>query len=128
MTNKEAYQLITILHGLKSSSGTKLEHAKTQTLKKASKFIEVYNDRLEDLNIEYCSTDEKGNILRDSAGQYLFTKDNQRKLCKELKQFMESDQIASFEIVSTSDKNGLSDSVAEYLTEIGFIREALEVM
>jgi hypothetical protein len=90
MTNKEAYRLITALMDTQAPAGTKLEHARNQTLKNASSFIEAYNDKLEDLNIDYCSTDEKGNIVRDPRGQYIFTKDNQRALSKELKKFMDS--------------------------------------
>ena len=46
-------------------AGTKLEHARNQTLKIPHLFVEAYNDKLEDLNIDYCSTDDKGNIIRD---------------------------------------------------------------
>jgi hypothetical protein len=60
MTNREAYHFITVLMALKVQPGTKLEHARNQTLKNAASFIEAYNDKLEDLNIEYCSTDERG--------------------------------------------------------------------
>jgi len=128
MTNKEAYRLITALMDTQASAGTKLEHAKNQTLKNASSFIEAYNDKLEDLNIDYCSTDDKGNIVRDARGQYIFTKDNQRALSKELRKFMYSETIVPFEIVSTSDKKGLSDPQVEYMSEVGFIRETLRVV
>ena len=123
MTNKEAYRLITALMDTQAPAGTKLEHARNQTLKNASSFIEAYNDKLEDLNIDYCSTDEKGNIIRDARGQYIFNKDNQRALSKELKRFMDSPMLLPFQIVSTSDKKGLNDAQVEYLSEIGFIRE-----
>ena len=123
MTNKEAYRLITALMDTQAPAGTKLEHARNQTLKNAASFIEAYNDKLEDLNIDYCSTDEKGNIVRDPRGQYIFTKDNQRALSKELKKFMESPMAIPFEITSTLDKKGLNDAQVEYLSEVGFIRE-----
>lgn len=109
-------------------AGTKLEHARNQTLKNASSFIEAYNDKLEDLNIDYCSTNEKGNIIRDARGQYIFTKDNQRALSKELKKFMDSELIVPFEIVPTTDKKGLSDPQVEYLTNVGFIRGLMTVI
>ncbi len=128
MTNKEAYRLITALMDTQAPAGTKLEHAKNQTLKNASSFIEAYNDKLEDLNIDYCSTDEKGNIVRDTRGQYIFTKDNQRALSKELRKFMDSEMIVSFEIISTTDKKGLSDPQVEYMTEVGFIRGLMAVV
>lgn len=123
MTNKEAYKLITALMDTPAPAGTKLEHSRNQTLKNASAFVEAYNDKLEDLNIDYCSTDDKGNIIRDTRGQYIFTKDNQRALSKELKKFMDIEMIVSFEIVSTSDKKGLSEPQVEYLLDAGFIRQ-----
>ena len=128
MTNKEAYKLITALMDTPAPAGTKLEHARNQTLENASSFVEAYHDKLEDLNIDYCSTDEKGNIIRDPRGQYIFTKDNQRALSKELKKFMDSELIVTFEIVSTTDKKGLSDPQVEYLTEVGFIRGLMTVI
>jgi len=128
MTNKEAYRLITALMETQAPAGTKLEHARNQTLKNASSFIEAYNDKLEDLNIDYCSTDDKGNIIRDARGQYIFNKDNQRALSKELKKFMDSSMLVSFEIVSTSDKKGLNDNQVEYLSEVGFIREHMKLV
>lgn len=107
MTNKEAYKLITALMDTPAPAGTKLEHARNQTLKNASSFVEAYNDKLEDLNIDYCSTDDKGNIIRDPRGQYIFTKDNQRALSKELKSSWIA-VIVPFEIVSTTDKKVLA--------------------
>lgn len=128
MTNKEAYRLITALMDTPAPAGTKLEHARNQTLKNAANFVEAYNDKLEDLNIDYCSTDEKGNIVRDARGQYIFTKDNQRALSKELKKFMDGPMVVQFEIVSTSDVKGLGDAQAEFLTEVGFIRKLVTVI
>ena len=113
MTNKEAYRLITALMDTPAPAGTKLEHARNQTLKNAAAFVEAYNDKLEDLNIDYCSTDEKGNIVRDGRGQYIFTKDNQRALSKELKKFMDGPMVIQFEIVSTSDVKGLGEAQVE---------------
>ena len=128
MTNKEAFRLITALMEMTAPTNTKLDHARNQTLKNAAVFIETYNDKLEDLNIDYCSTDEKGNIIRDQRGQYIFTKDKQRSLAKELKRFMDSEMVAPFEIVPSSDKKGLSDAQVEYLSEAGFIRELLKMV
>ncbi len=123
MTNREAYRLITALLETTAPSGTKLEHSKTQTLKNAASFIEAYNDKLEDLNIDYCSTDEKGNIIKDQRNQYVFTKDKQRALAKELKKFMDSDVILPFNLVSTFDKKGLSEPQIDYLEDAGFLKE-----
>jgi type IV secretory pathway VirB4 component len=123
MTNKEAYHLINVLLDMAAPADTKLEHARTQTLKNAELFIEKYNDKIEDLSIDYCSTDEKGNIVRDSQRQYIFTKENQRLFSKELKKFLDDDSIVCFEIVATSDRKGLSEIQIEYFKRVGFLRD-----
>jgi hypothetical protein len=123
MTNREGYQLVNALLELQAPANTKVEHAKTQTLKNAKIFIEKYNEKIEDLSIEHCSTDEKGNIIRDSQRQYLFTKENQRLFTGELKKFLDDEIIIKIEIVHTSDKKGLSDAQLEYFKEIGFVRD-----
>jgi hypothetical protein len=127
MKNKEAFELINVLMTLQVEKGTKLEHAKNQTLKNAAKFIEQYNDKVEDLNIEYCSTDEKGNILRDTKGNFVFNKENFRKLTTEIKRFLDEKWIVPFEIVSTADTISLNEKVRDYLTEKGFIRSLKKI-
>ena len=123
MKNREAYSLINALLEIAPPADTKQEHARRQTLKNAKAFIERYNEKIEDLAIDYCSTDEKGNIIRDSQRQYVFTKDSQRLFAKELKKFLDDEIIIHFEIVSTTDKKGLTEPQIEYFKEIGFIKE-----
>ena len=50
MTNRDAYQLINVLLEIPAPTETKLEHAKTQTLKNAKHFIEKYNEKIEDIS------------------------------------------------------------------------------
>lgn len=122
MTNKQAHTLIQTLLSVPIDKNSKLEHARKQTLKNASVFIESYNDKLEDLNIEFCSTDERGNILRDHAGQYLFTKENQKLLIAAVRNFMNSEVSTPFEVASTSDTRGLSDEHVDLFRDAGMIR------
>ncbi len=123
MTNREAYNMINALLEIAAPQDTKLEHARSQTLKNAKGFIERYNEKIEDLSIDYCSTDEKGNIIRDSQRQYIFTKDNQRLLSKELKKFLDSEMITTFEVVCTYDKKGLSEAQVGYFKGLGFVKD-----
>lgn len=58
----------------------KLKYALTKTQKSAAKVVETYNEKLEDLRIDHCSVDEKGTILRDANGNYLFGRDGLRAL------------------------------------------------
>ena len=68
--------------------GSVIENAKFQfALKKLSnqikKSVKVYNDLMEEKRIDYCSVDEKGNVIKDEKGGYVFTKENLKALTKE---------------------------------------------
>lgn len=58
----------------------KLKYALTKTQKSVAKVVEEYNEKLEDLRIDHCSVDEKGIILRDANGNYLFGRDGLKAL------------------------------------------------
>jgi hypothetical protein len=124
MTNRDAYQLINVLLDMATpAADTKLEHAHTETMKNAQPFITKYNEKIRNLHIDYCSTDERGNIIRDQHREYLFTKENQKLLDAEIQKFLNADVIVPFEIVATSDKKGLSEVQIEYLKNMGFIKD-----
>jgi hypothetical protein len=121
MTNKQAHRLVTFLIGLSVTQDTKLEHARKQTLKNATEFVEHYNEKMEDLSIEFCSVNDKGHIMKDQNNERVFTKENLRALNGEVKKFLNSELTESFKIVSTSDKKGLSEIQTDYLLEVGFL-------
>lgn len=62
---------------------TKLSYAIYKTWKKfQNEIFEKYQEELEDSRIDLCSTDEKGNILKDEKGNYMFTKESLKSLEK----------------------------------------------
>jgi len=122
MTNREGFRFINFLVALSAPQDTKLEHARNQTLKNAAEFIERYNDKLEDLNIDFCSVNEKGHILKDQNGDRVFTKDNQRAFAREVKNFLEQEIVSQFTIVQTDDGKGLTEVQIKYLRDCGFLR------
>jgi len=124
MTNREGYRLVTALLEITPSADTKLEHARNQTLKNAQEFVEKYNEKIKDLSIDFCATNEKGHILRDQHGAYVFTKENERALEKAVKEFLDEPLVCKFEIVGTDDTKGLSIPLVQYFREAGFVLHA----
>ena len=47
---------------------------------------DIISEQIEDINIEYCSTDDKGNIIHDDKGNKVFNKENLRLRLKALKE------------------------------------------
>jgi hypothetical protein len=54
---------------------TKFAWALHRMVKRAQTVIDDYNEKVQELNIEHCSVDEKGNILENGRGGYTYTKD-----------------------------------------------------
>lgn len=57
------------------NQNTKLGYAITRLEPRVKKVAEQYTNATDDINITHCSTDDKGNILRDEHREYKFTKD-----------------------------------------------------
>ena len=73
--------------------GTKLKFAYDKFVKRvtdANKIAqENFKEKLEDIKIDLCSIDEKGNIIHELMGdslQYKFTKENQKELNKKARE------------------------------------------
>jgi len=89
-------------------SNTKLGTILRKQAKVVNTALEDYRDKIEDLRIDHCSVDEKQNIIKDSEGQYIFTKEKlkafgtaSKKLLNtdlEVEIFLKEEQITSVEI------------------------------
>ena len=64
----------------------KLSYAIRKVNKNITSVVESINENIEDLRIEHCSVDEKGNVLKDEKGNYKFSKDGLRALAKAVKE------------------------------------------
>jgi len=72
-----------------SKGDTKLSYALKKVLKVIEKdILPMHQENLEDLRIDLCSTDEKGNVIYDEKGHYVFTKENLRELNRKAKELM----------------------------------------
>lgn len=55
---------------------SKLNLAITRVLRQISKIQGEYREKLEDIDIKYCETNEKGHVLRDVNKELIFTREN----------------------------------------------------
>lgn len=75
------------------SEGAKIEtenfqYALKRIKNQVKKYVKKYSDDLEDLRIDLCSVDEKGNVLKDEKG-YVFSKENLKTLTIKARQLQE---------------------------------------
>jgi hypothetical protein len=77
-TVKEITEFINVANSwLNQQDGqqSKLTYAVARVIKRAMRVNDKYNEDLEDIRVDHCVVDEKGVIVRDSNGNYQFTKD-----------------------------------------------------
>ena len=100
-----------------SEGETKLSYAIKKVSKSIEKGFKKYNDTLEDARIDFCSTDEKGNVLKDDKGGYVFSKENLKLLTQKNRELIET----PFEVESyiATDLTGieLTEGEKELLTD-----------
>lgn len=64
----------------------------SKKLVKIAKLLEPklneYNDKLEDLRLDNCSTDDKNNLILDEKGGYTYNKDGNRNLKNAIKDLL----------------------------------------
>ncbi len=96
------------------SEGAKIENDKFQYALKMiknqfKKYVKKYGDDLEDARIDLCSVDEKGNVLKDDKGGYVFSKENMRALTIKARALQEFEIEPCF----ASDLTGITDDQKE---------------
>jgi len=84
---KDLEDIFQMLNGIDTSINDKLSYAikkvKNKIQNKLKYLGEEVNERVEDLNIDFCDKDEKGHILLNTEGKRTFTNpDNLKKLNK----------------------------------------------
>jgi hypothetical protein len=71
----------------------KLTYACTKLGVKLSAVQKQLNEKINDINIELCSTDKDGIILVDDKGQYKFSKEGLKNKNKKVKQLFETEEF-----------------------------------
>jgi hypothetical protein len=75
-------EAIEVLQIAEKYKGEKFEYATQKLAKKIQKAQEELFEETEDKRVELASTDEKGNILKDERGNFVFSPENLIKLNK----------------------------------------------
>lgn len=102
----------------KNKDESKLRYAVKKILKACQTIGTLYQEKIEDIDIEHCSVDEKTqNILKDERGEMTFTKDSIRKRNEARRKLFET----SVEVAThfATDPGNLGDAVRDSF--LGFV-------
>ena len=87
VTNLECIEIFNTINNLELKEETKFRYAAIKVFTATKKLVDKYQEKLQEINVDTCFTNEKGVIEKDDKGNFLFTREGARerdKLVKEL--------------------------------------------
>jgi hypothetical protein len=128
MKNKQLLELVNNLNnqiGNQQVKGedTKVSQKLTKIAKKLEKYLNDYNEKVEEIRIDNASTDENGVILKEEKGGYKFGKDGLKNLLIQIKELGEKE--FDYEPINVVNPAGLEEFnfLKDWLTGVEFITE-----
>lgn len=127
MTYKQLLELVNELNQATINQQVKGEDTKvSQKLskigKKLQKYVDEYNDQVEEIRIDNASTDDKGVLLKEEKG-YKFSKEGLKKVMKQVKELNEKE--FTYEKINVVNPSGLEEFtfLQDWLTGVEFKTE-----
>jgi hypothetical protein len=128
MKNKQLLELVNNLNNQIANQQVKGEDTKvsqklTKIAKKLEKYLNDYNEKVEEIRIDNASTDEKGVILKEEKGGYKFSKEGLKNLLNQIKELGEKE--FDYEPINVVNPAGLEEFtfLKDWLTGVEFITE-----
>jgi transcriptional regulator of heat shock response len=102
---------------------TKVSQKLTKIAKKIEKYLNEYNEQVEEIRIDNASTDDKGVILKEEKGGYKFGKEGLKNLLTQIKKLGEKE--FDYESINVVNPAGLEKFtfLKDWLTGVEFITE-----
>ena len=102
---------------------TKVSQKLGKIAKKLEKYVNEYNEQVEEIRIDNASTDDKGVILKEEKGGYKFSKDGLKKVMKQIKELNEKEFI--YEKINVVNPAGLEEFtfLQDWVSGVEFIKE-----
>lgn len=128
MKNKQLLELVKNLnneignHQVKGED-TKVSQKLVKIAKKLEKYLNDYNEQVEEIRIDNASTDDKGVILKEEKGGYKFSKEGLKNLLTQIKELGEKE--FDYEPINVVNPAGLEEFtfLKDWLTGVEFITE-----
>ena len=128
MTYKSLLELVNNLNNETVNQQVKGEDTKVsqklgKIAKKLTKYIDEYNEQVEEIRIDNASTDDKGVILKEEKGGYKFSKDGLKNVMKQIREL--SEQEFNYEKINVVNPSGLEEFtfLQDWLTGVEFKTE-----
>lgn len=105
-TNAELLELVRFLNSTPVEKGSKAEAKLKKIAEKIKPLFEDYNEKREDIRLDYAYTESNGVLELNEKGEYKFTKDGIKAMAKDMKKLLDD----TFEFYQfTFSKEGIED-------------------
>jgi transcriptional regulator of heat shock response len=128
MTYKQLLELVNNLNNETvnqqvKGQDTKVSQKLGKIAKKLTKYVDEYNEQIEEIRIDNASTDDKGVILKEEKGGYKFSKEGLKKVMKQIKELNEKE--FTYEKINVVNPSGLEEFtfLQDWLTGVEFDKE-----
>jgi transcriptional regulator of heat shock response len=128
MTYKQLLELVNNLNNETvnqqvKGQDTKISQKLGKIAKKLEKYVDEYNEQVQEIRIDNASTDDKGIILKEENGNYKFSKEGLKKVMKQIKELNEKEFI--YEKINVVNPSGLEEFtfLQDWLTGVEFTKE-----
>lgn len=123
MTYKELIETLELISKNVGNQESKVQKKLIKIYGKLKSYYDVYDELRNDFRLEHASVDEKGNVVLNEKGDYVFSKDGLKNLQKELKDLLNQSFI--YEPINVVNPSGLEEHVYlnGWVTGVDFIKE-----
>jgi DUF438 domain-containing protein len=85
MNNKELTGVLNLIIANMGNQETIGQKKLFKIYEKLKVHLDLYKEQIDDIRIEFASVDEKGHLLKDEKGEYLFSKENMKLMVKAMR-------------------------------------------
>lgn len=103
MTYKELIETLELIGKNLNNQETKVQKKLVKIYGKLKSHYDVYDELRNDYRLEHASIDEKGNVVLNEKGDYVFSKDSLKALQKDLKELLLKEfEFKKIEVINPS--------------------------
>ena len=109
MTYKNLIEVLELIGKNVGNQESKTQKKLIKIYNKLKTYYDAYEEVRNDYRLEHASVDDKGNVVLNEKGDYVFTKDALKNLQKDLKNLLGQSFI--FEIINVVNPSGLEEHI-----------------
>ena len=109
MTYKNLIEVLELIGKNVGNQESKTQKKLIKIYNKLKVYYDAYEEVRNDYRLEHASVDDKGNVVLNEKGDYVFTKDALKNLQKDLKNLLGQSFI--FEIINVVNPSGLEEHI-----------------